>query len=183
MADEKRLQDFVDRALIDTDTADLLPVDVVTMAKRLGFAVHELPLGNIPKECIALMLINSLDEELKARVKSDKLIVLREDYDAPHKRFAVAHELGHYFMHKKDCETSTNPVFFTQVKDDETGIEGEACRFAAMLLMDSRMFSKEYAILRADSDNRESDIIRALAKKFVVPQRAVERRIKELELA
>lgn len=36
-------------------------------------------------------------------------------------------------------------MVFLQTKDDEYGIEGEACKFAAMLLMDEESFRSAYA--------------------------------------
>lgn len=181
--DNKKIQNYVYQSLIDTDTSNLLPIDVTSMAIKLGFAVRELPLDNLSDNVIALMLINAMDNDLKQRVNADKLIVLRKNYDLPHKRFAIAHELGHYFMHRDKCADGTNPVFFAQIKDNEQGIEGEACNFAAMLLMDARTFTDEYRKLKKDTNNRDIDIIRLLAKQFIVPQRAVQRRIEELELA
>lgn len=171
------IQKKVDEAMIATDTYPDYRIDVEGMAEKLGFAVRRLAM-NLP-DIIGLMVINDMSDKMKRQTGSDKLIALNNKYDEPHLRFAIAHELGHFFLHK-ECVNGTNPVQFTQVKDDEKGIEEEACRFAAMLLMDKRKFQKAYDELKKDAGLINIDIIRNLAKKFTVPQRAVQRRIEEL---
>lgn len=173
-----RIQSSVDEAMMQTDTMPQPAVNVEKMAKTLGFAVRRLVL-NLPN-IIGLMVIDAMDEQMKEKAGADKLIALNNKYDEPHLRFAIAHEIGHYFMHNSECKKGTNPVYFTQIEDNEEGIEEEACRFAAMLLMDRAQFKEAYDKLKADSAMRDIDIIRKLANRFEVPQKAVQRRIGEL---
>ena len=49
-----------------------------------------------------------------------------------------------------------------------------------MLLMDKRQFKTAYNKLKSIPEAREIDVIRDLAKLFVVPQKAVQRRIEEV---
>lgn len=178
----EQIQASVDEAMIETDMDSDFGVDVELMAKKLGFAVCRLTM-NLP-DVIGLMVIKDMSEEMKRQVGSNKLIALNNQYDEPHLRFAIAHEIGHFFMHREEALDGTNPVYksvFAQQKDNEEGIEGEACRFAAMLLMDKRQFKIAYNKLKTIHDIREIDVIRDLAKLFVVPQRAVQRRIREIE--
>ena len=175
----KEIQDYVDEAMMQTDMDSDYWVDVEAMARRLGFAVRRLVFKDIP-EVIGMMVINDLSDKMKRQTGAKKLIALNSEYDEPHLRFAIAHEIGHYFMHKPDCLDGTNPVYFTQIKDNEEGIEEEACRFAAMLLMDKRQFKNAYEKLKAFSEMREIDVIRDLSKLFIVPQKAVQRRIQEI---
>ena len=176
------IQASVDEAMIETNMDSDFGVDVELMAQKLGFAVRRL-IMNLP-DVIALMVIDDMNEEMKRQVGSDKLIALNSSYDEPHLRFAIAHEIGHFFMHRNEPINGTNPVYFanvfTQQKDNEEGIEGEACRFAAMLLMDKRQFKIAYNKLKSIPEAREIDVIRDLAKLFVVPQKAVQRRIEEV---
>ena len=105
-----------------------------------------------------------------------------EEYDEQHQRFAIAHELGHYFMHLDYCMDKENPVFL-QTKDDEHGIEAEACKFAAMLLMDKDKFIEAYKSIKEVKKKRTMDVIRELSQRFVSPQSAVKRRIIELGIS
>jgi len=83
-------------------------------------------------------------EKMEARLirKGDKgLIRIRQDIPyVGQKRFAIAHELGHWELHKKDCQ------FFACTSDDMVASykaskqEGEANIFAAGLLMPSGPF-------------------------------------------
>lgn len=173
-----RIQGFVDDAMMQTDAIPQPAVNVEKMAKTLGFAVRRLVL-NLPN-VIGLMVIDAMDEQMKKKAGSDKLIALNNRYDEPHLRFAIAHEIGHYFMHNSECKKGTNPVYFTQIEDNEEGIEEEACRFAAMLLMDKAKFQEAYENLKSNRALREIDVIRELAQLFAVPQKAVQRRIGEL---
>lgn len=181
MRNIKDIQKCVDEAMIETDMDSNFGVDVELMAKKLGFAVRRL-IMDLP-DVIGLMIIQDMSEEMKEQAGSDKLIALNNQYDEPHLRFAIAHEIGHYFMHRSETAKGTNPVYasvFAQQKDNEEGIEGEACRFAAMLLMDKRQFEMAYNKLKSYPGVREIDVIRDLSKLFVVPQRAVQRRIEEI---
>lgn len=176
--DINKIQLAVDNAFIDTNTEPSAPVDIIAIAKRLGFTIHEF--ATFPSDVVGAMFL-TLSEKLRKLVPSSKLIGLNKNYDLAHKRFAVAHELGHYFLHKDRCLNGANPVFF-HTKDDENGIEAEACKFAALILMDKRIFKKMYSDMKLNDKNRDIDIIRTLSKKFNVPQKAIQRRITELGL-
>lgn len=173
----KEIKQCVNKALIQGDVIKLEPMDVERMAKHLGFAVMRL--NDFPYNVIAGMLLN-MPDKMKQRVRSDKLIALNANHDANHQRFAIAHELGHFFMHWNICEDKENLVFL-QTKDDEEGIEREACKFAAMLLMDEETFRQA---CREESEKGADSIkmIRELSIRFAVPQRSVQRRMKELEI-
>lgn len=181
---DEEMQKAVDNALIDTDVFRLDPVDVIGMARKLGFAVENFSLNDLPREIIAFMLMDNLDEKIKEHCHAERLIALRKDYSVEQKRFAVACELGHYSLHE-DCFGETHPVFVSPPQDGnyvENWKNEEARKFADFLLMDERTFREGFADLKQDPENREIDIIRKLAKVFAVPQKAVERRIKELGL-
>ena len=174
---EKDVQCEVTEALISANMNPSVPFDVVKMARQFGFAVHNF--RTIPKNVIGFMFLN-MDKKMSRMVKSDKLIGLNFYHDEPHKRFAIAHELGHFFMHYEICKNKENPVFF-HIRDNEEGIEGEACKFAAMLLMEKDLFSENYYAF-SENNFEEITIIRFLSEKFQTPQVSVRRRIQELRL-
>ena len=159
------------------------PFDVLKMARQLGFAVRDF--YRLPANVIGFMFLK-MDDKMKKLVNSEMLIGLNAQADEAHKRFAAAHEIGHYIMHYDICRDKENPVFF-QTKDDEHGIEAEACKFAAMLLMDKEAFRQNYTELRQSAPNKdsyESELycIRRLSDIFKAPQASVRRRIQELNL-
>lgn len=176
-----KIQDAVDRALIEADITDCKPVDIELMAKKIGFVVKRIQFRSISSKIQGLMLLDSMPGDMQKKIGSNKLILLNSEYDVKHQRFVVAHELGHYYLHRDECKNKKNPVF-AQIEDDEIGIEAEACRFAAMILMDEKIFSSAYKELKNNSENREIEIIRNLSAQFEVPQMAVKRRIAELNL-
>lgn len=156
------------------------PVDVVAMAKQLGFAVLSTPA--LPTEIIGVMYLN-LTGQFSQDLGSRKLIALNENFDDKHQRFAIAHEIGHFFMHDNDCKEDDWEHAYTMTQDDEKGIEGEACRFAAMLLMEERSFRQSFNELKKDNNNEAIDIIEKLSNKFKAPQSSVKRRISELKMS
>jgi len=156
------------------------PVDVVKMAKQLGFAVLSTPA--FPTEIVGVMYLN-LTGKFSKDLGSKKLIALNENYDKKHQRFAIAHEVGHFFMHDNDCKEDDWEHAYTMTQDNEEGIEGEACRFAAMLLMEEKSFKKSFDELKLDNENEEIDIIEKLSNEFGAPQSSVKRRINELGLS
>ena len=175
---EQNIQKNVNEALISANMNPSIPFDVMRMARQLGFAIRDF--HTIPANIIGFMFLR-MDKKMSQMVKSDKLIGLNVSSDLAHKRFAVAHEIGHYIMHYDLCLDKDNPVFF-QTKDDENGIEAEACKFAAMLLMDAKKFSEEYNRINTNENLDEVNIIRVLSQLFQAPQTSVRRRIHELNL-
>ena len=174
---DAHIQEAVNAALIEASMEPHVPFDIKKMAEQLGFAVRNF--YRIPAHIIGIMFLQ-MDEKMSKMVNAERLIGLNPQYDLPHQRFAIAHELGHYQMHQEQCMHEDNPVFF-QTKDDEIGIEQEACKFAAFILMDKNQFSKAYNALKA-KQCEPIEIIRSLSKQFVAPQSSVVRRIKELRL-
>ena len=87
----------------------------------------------------------------------------------PQRRFAIAHELGHFILHRgknklfNDDEASLNQWYHTNFISEEL----EANAFAAELLMPSDLFSMEY---KGKVFNPE--VIDFLAERFVVSKTA-----------
>lgn len=181
----REFQSLVDNAMLQADVITFKPLDIERVAQKIGFAIKKIKFINLPDKIMGLMICNNMSNDLKEKIGSDKLILLNNMYDEKHQRFVIAHELGHYFLHKEVCQSTQNLVpaqIFAQIEDDEKGIEGEACRFAAMMLMDKKTFVEAYNELKKCKVNNKMDIIRNLSQQFNVPQMAVKRRICELDL-
>jgi Zn-dependent peptidase ImmA (M78 family) len=162
----------------------VLPVDVKKIVKKNKIILIEIPHENtdlsgtiVKNGNKTLIVINALDSEIR-------------------QRFTLAHELGHFFLHKNkdvyvDRAINLNVSFIkyrrkTKVYDPE---EAEANAFAAELLMPKKLISKDF--MRLYSVFEESlgkvqklqidFIIKALAEKYKVSLEAMRIRIEHLE--
>lgn len=113
-------------------------------------------------------------------------------YDPPlRKRFTVAHELGHFLMHKKentsifiDKKNLLGLQIHFRNEESSTGDrkkEREANAFAAALLMPSFILKKELTqIINTNPDFTDEDIIKELSNKFEVSTIAMSYRLANL---
>lgn len=162
MKSAKEIQNAVDRAYLLSNIIKSKHVNLTKMVKELGFKV--VPMYVLPSSVLAIMDITT----------DNHLIGVNMNYDYAHRRFAVAHEIGHYIMH---ADKKKNDRLYIYQKDDEFGEEGEACKFATFLLLDEKIFNMEYKIYK-----KEENYIKILSKLFGAPMMTVKRRIKELNL-
>jgi hypothetical protein len=95
--------------------------------------------------------------------------------------FTVCHELGHWRLHRPtaDLVTSTDVADIICRDADRSPIEREADIFAANLLMPAGMLIP----IARTKDLRARGTIDRLAARFRASSRAMERRLRELELA
>jgi Zn-dependent peptidase ImmA (M78 family) len=103
---------------------------------------------------------------------------------AERQRFTMAHELGHYMLHRhgdlfidKEFKTMYRPSSSTPSTEWE---EWEANEFAACILMPEHLVKMEMKEIQVDYD--DSNWINQLAKKFKVSQSAMSIRITRLGL-
>lgn len=149
------------------------PVDVIQLAKNLGFAV-----GNIvsKENYEGVLLINENDNNILGS-NSSRVIGVDAKQDFNKKRFIIAHELGHYTINYNG-----DPIFARRDRHCETNRsdeENEIDFFAACLLMPKEGFVAEYRKLKEQS---EKNIIKKLAELFKVPEESAMRRLQELDL-
>ena len=158
-------------------------VKVVKIAKDMGFSIF---VQELPNHIGGYIII---DEGIKEKFGTDKIIVVNESATANRKRFTIAHEIGHYLLSFENSpnisnfsELTTNKALF---EDDETSNqEAEALvnRFAAELLMPSKIFSEEFLKIKNNEPVDYYAVATELSKIFNVPIRAASRRIAELNL-
>lgn len=97
-------------------------------------------------------------------------IRVNKNHNARRQRFTVAHELGHYMMHRNKAESFTDEIFFrTESKD---GLEYRANEFASKLLM------PEKRVRKAIADGVRN--LGQLAERFDVSSLAMKVRVQEL---
>jgi Zn-dependent peptidase ImmA (M78 family) len=143
---------------------DNLPLDVIGLAKALGLAVKE---------------SNELPDKISGFIKknNDEVVVIcvNERHHINRKRLTVAHELGHYFLHKDKLEggiiDGIDILYRDGALDD---IEKEANDFGANLLMPEDIFKEKL---------QQSETIQDMARFFYVSESAIITRAKFLNLA
>lgn len=104
------------------------------------------------------------------------------------RRFTIAHELGHYELHRLNKEIFVDngkKQFNALFRDHRSSkgediIEQEANAFAAALLMPRNLLIKEIEKRDIDLSSDDDDVIRDLAQKFQVSVQAMTIRIGNL---
>ena len=98
------------------------------------------------------------------------VIRVNKNQNIRRQRFTVAHELGHYMMHRNKSESFTDEVFFRTEKKD--AIEYRANEFASQLLMPEERVRR--AIAGGDRN------LGKLSERFNVSSAAMKARVQEL---
>ena len=146
-----------------------LPIDPVLLANELGVTVNNAKFAN-----------DSLAALIAKRGKNAQIFV--EQSDPPYrKRFSIAHELGHHFLHlQEDGEIVDKraDMFRERIPDGEDWSWGryreiEANLFAAALLMPEELVREEWEV---------NPDVSTMAKIFNVSEEAMGYRIDALYL-
>lgn len=139
------------------------PIDVRAIAKRRGIVIMEGDLGDV-SGCV-----------LK---EGNQIIVgVNENDGDKRKRFTIAHELGHLFLHNED-PIHVDKVFGVKLRDHKSSEavdidEIESNAFAAELLMPTQIIRKDISELQGILDYEKDDFIGKLANKYEVSQQAM----------
>ncbi len=147
-------------------------IDIVKLAKTFGFEVG-----------ISKKLPIREDGFIFVAPDGTKKIVVNNFRSIEDKRFTVAHELGHYFLHKNRLD---NLVLLREHKKDiepsEKDFEDEADFFAACILMPKQAFVDEKNKLTKAGYN-ESEIVLRLGEAFGTNRETVLKRLEEVAVA
>lgn len=157
--------------LLRDASVSAVPVDVLAIARYLEIGVVAQPL----EDAVSGMLI----------VRSGRAAIGVNEEHHPHRqRFTIAHEIGHYLLHRETGNLFVDSTL-TFYRDDSSadGVyqqEIEANAFAAALLMPA-------GILKKALDDREIDLydertVWKLASTFGVSQQALTIRLVKLGL-
>lgn len=138
---DERIEEITSEILLKNDMYTI-PVDVIMLANNNEIKVYE---ANLPKEVSGAIRYNNGAYEI---------LVNENDVDA-RKRFTVAHELGHYFLHLdmlKESDVHIDILYRTELKNvAEREREKEADYFAGALLMNRTLLER----LRNNNDIAE----------------------------
>ena len=158
------------KKLLEKANALVQPVDLKQVVKYLKLSVNEKPLENEYSGFLAV---------------KEKTIVVNLRHAPVRRRFTIAHEIGHYQLHRK--QTGDTPVFIDRTvyyrKNNMDGIdhlmELEANAYAAGLLMPEVLLD-EFLEKHPHLDLEKSTDIKTLTQEFEVSRPAMEYRLKNL---
>ncbi len=130
------LEDLTTEILVDNDMLYKVPVNVISIAKAYGIDVYETEFNNE---------ISGIIRYDKEREKYE--IIVNKNNAWVRKRFTIAHELGHYFLHRdmlKNNDIHVDALYRTAVQlDTQTNErEKEVDYFAGALLMNEKVIEK-----------------------------------------
>lgn len=156
--------------LLDELKAMAAPVRVDAVAHRMGLLVEEIPLGD---EVSGVLVIEN----------GQGTIGVNKNHAPARKRFSIAHEIGHYVLHRKESELFIDKKFAAVFRDNKSStgehrIEIQANLFAASLLMPRYLLEKEIKVLGLDLG--DDLILESLAGKFEVSVQAMTYRLSNL---
>ncbi len=137
-----------------------VPVSVEDIAKENNIAI-----GTAASNKFSGILFRNED--------SQSYIAINSGESPVRQRFTIAHELGHYFLHK-------NTKTFIDFRDNKKNIarspkERQANQFAACLLMPKKFLAKDTASFSKEGISQEH--IQFLAKKYKVSEEAMNYRL------
>ena len=142
------------------------PVDIAQVAKQLGIKLVD---RGFDSHISSLLL-----------VKGDKSIIcVNKMHHAHRRRFSIAHEIGHFVLHKDEAPYFDSPkdyeVYFRANTAESPDVlkEIEANQFAAELLM-------PLAMIRNDLSKTPPPTASELAKKYKVSEQAMTFRLASL---
>jgi len=156
--------------LLEEVGLDEAPIDPIKCAKHLGVEVKPV---SISDDITGLFVIKD---------KMAHIIYNKNERNRKRQRFTIAHELGHYVLHRNIpliIDKGNREITFKRDLSSTTGEirrEREANAFAASLLMPRDLVEKE--ILKVPKD---ADIITRLASRFNVSTQAMSFRLSNLE--
>ena len=146
-------------------------VPVMEIAKVLGFNIYTTRFNDYNIKATV-----GISKQLIDKYKSDKVIILSNEYTDEEILFSLCCELAHYIYDSNPNNEYSHTYRITEsIKDKEL----RAIRFADALLMPLTSFKEAYTELSRNINNTEL-LIHALSDTFNAPQVAVERRLNQV---
>ena len=148
------------------------PIDIKKIVTKLGLDLVDYNLGG---EASGILVITNNKGTIGCNPADNQ----------QRQRFTIAHELGHYLLHKSSSELFVDKDFLVKYRNStssnsytpaELRHESEANAFAAALLM-PRSFIEEYMKKKEFEKLDESQLIKKLAKEFDVSDLAMTYRL------
>ncbi|MBN8853025.1 MAG: hypothetical protein BGO55_14165 [Sphingobacteriales bacterium 50-39] len=160
------------KAILSTFNDFLLPIKVEEIAKMRGLKVLPYPLEN---EVSGILVIEGQLGTIGYNQHESRV----------RRRFTIAHELGHFELHRDQSQLFVDKTFKVMFRSTAPSIESsnlrlerEANAFAASLLMPDDLVNAEIENMEFDLGSEES--IKELAKRFDVSTTAMYYRMTNL---
>lgn len=152
-------------ASVETYLDNFFPRNIIAVCEKLNISVKET--NDFPQNVSGLIY---KEENNKANGRPNKYCILvNSRQSAGRKTFTIAHELGHYLMHKSKLELDNEIISGAKGIDLDSAfiarqeitvdssqeyrqIETEANRFAAEILMPKEIFLKKCILLDSIDD-------------------------------
>ena len=146
-----------------------IPVDVALVAHRLGLHVEQ---ADLPAEVSGFLTLRG----------KRGTIVYNETHPRVRQRFTIAHEIGHYVMHRDQSDLFIDKRYPLWLRDTNASTgerlqEIQANHFAATLLMPRTAVEEAYSGLEYDLDLDDEDRLDELARSFAVSNQALSIRL------
>ncbi len=146
------------------------PVPMAQVAAHLGIKIK---LADLGEDCSGVLVRNG-----------DRAVIgVNREHHPNRQRFSIAHEIGHFVLHKGD--TYIDKGYHVHFRDLESGSgtkheEMAANAFAAALLMPAEWVRE--AFYQQPFDLTEDDVLEMLAEKFKVSTLAMTYRLMRLRM-
>ena len=150
------------------------PIKLVELCESCGLKVYQ---ENLPEGVSGFIVVQ--DKPFN-KYDTGRLIVVNRNEPQVRKRFTIAHELGHFFLHREKNET----LYAHRDAGQSGKIETEANIFATNILMpedlvreviDNNQYYECYSLL-------DDTKISLIAYEFLVSRPAAEVRLRQLKL-
>ncbi len=160
-----------DRDLVDT------PEKLLSFAERNGVETAPLDIEDLADNFDITINLESLENDLSGILYKDDagkwIIVVNQLHHRNRRRYTIAHELGHYILHKHLKDRFEDEIFFRGGKPSNE--EYQANEFASCILMPEQQFRQ---FIKGGVNT-----IEALASEFQVSTIALRRRAKNLGMS
>lgn len=152
------------KQLLHDSEIDDAPVDVEAIAEELGIRVEYQPFSEDDEEISGCIM----------KAGGEFIIGVNATHHSNRQRFTIAHELGHYVMHRSTLDKVHLDRNYRSAQGDDSK-EIEANAFAAELLMPEdlvREYTGELADTPLDAEDDHA-VIQKLAEQFEVSTQAM----------
>ena len=171
MLSHKQIEQRTQKLLRETEV-EALPIDVELVAHRLGLHVEG---SDFTEDISGFLTLRG----------SKGVIMYNDSHPRVRQRFTIAHELGHFVLHKNQSDLFIDKKYPVWLRDanastGENKMEVEANRFAAALLMPRDLVEYRYSELEFEFDLDDEETLTDLAKTFGVSQQAMSFRMSYL---
>ena len=143
-----------------------IPVPVVQIAQDVGLAIYETEMRKVG---------DSIPSGILTTIKDRWTIIVNQEDSPTRKRFTIAHEIGHFLLHRgrKFVDNFSAGETFYRGNEQDEKLEREANFFAANLLMPDKAVKKAWPT--CDNPNVAANI-------FDVSEVSMTFRLKNLKL-